>query len=279
MQRYFWTTAELRRRGNTPAGIQRLVDTERLNPIRQGLWAEPGAPVELVRVARIGGAATATTAARALGLWTPDDDRLQVAVPAGATRLRDPDDAGRPLAHDDAVCVHWTNRMPSPRALPDRIAPLPLLLEHAVRCLRPELAVAIIDSALHERRMRPSDLSALAGALPRHLRPIVHATDGRADSGLESVVRFLLRQDGCDVVVHPRLSVIGEVDLLVGSRLIVETDGKRFHDTEKAFAEDRRRDRAAALAGCRVLRFTYRQIMTEWSLCLRAIEAALALSA
>jgi very-short-patch-repair endonuclease len=279
VDRYFWTTAELRHRGDTPAGIRHLVDAGRLIPIRQGLWAEPTAPVELVRVARIGGAATATTGAMALGLWTPDDDRLHVAVPAGATRLRDPDDPARLLRTDDAVCLHWTNRMPSPRALPDRIAPLPLLLEHAVRCLRPELAVAVIDSALHERRMRSSDLAALTEALPRHLRPLVRATDGRADSGLESIVRFLLRRSGYDVVVHPQLPRIGEVDLLVEGRLIVETDGKRFHGSEKAFAEDRRRDRAAALTGYRVLRFTYRQILTEWPLCLRAIEAALALSA
>ncbi len=167
--------------------------------------------------------------------------------------------------------------MPPPRTLLDRVAPLPLVLEHAVRCLRPELAVAMVDSALHERRLRATELPMLASALPAHLRQIVLAADPRADSGLESVVRYLLLLAGMDVQVHPVLPGIGEVDLLVGGRLIIETDGKEHHIGE-AFANDRRRDRAATLAGYRVLRLTYRQIIDEWPDTFRAICAALALA-
>lgn len=276
MRRFFWTTEELRRAGRSKREIAGLVDGGLLEQIRIGLYAERDAPVDLVRAARTGGAATASTAAAALGLWTPPDDRLHIAVPTGASRLRDPDDASLLLRGNEGVCVHWTERMPSPRTLPDRIAPLLLVLEHAVRCLRPEYAVAVIDSALHERRLRHSQRAVLAMALPQHLRSVVAAADGSSDSGLESIVRYLLQRAGLDLVVHPFIAGIGEVDLLVAGRLIIETDGKRFHTPEEAFENDRRRDREAALLGYRVLRLSYRQVIDQWPTTLQAVFALLA---
>jgi len=277
MQRLFWTTAELERQGLTRTALGLLVDSGRLLRLRQGLWAEPTAPLELRRAAVTGGAATSTTAGAALGLWTPPDERLHVAVPSGASRLRDPDDPSRPLDDDDLVCVHWSKRMPSPRALPDRVAPLLLVLEHALHCLRPELALSMVDSALNRRAMRATELPLLASMLPARLRPVVLAADGRADSGLETVVRYLLAQSGIAALVHPVLPGIGEVDLLVGGRLIIETDGKEHH-TGDAFIIDRRRDRAAALQGYRVIRLTYQQVLFDWPRTFQAICAALALA-
>jgi len=43
--------------------------------------------------------------------------------------------------------------------------------------------------------------------------------------------------------------------------LIVETDGRRFHGTAAAFEQDRRRDRRLQVAGWRVLRCTWRQVV------------------
>ena len=77
--------------------------------------------------------------------------------------------------------------------------------------------------------------------------------------------------------VHPVLPGIGEVDLLVGGRLIIETDGRRYHLGE-AFENDRRRDRAATISGYRVLRLTYRQVVDDWPTTYRAICTALALA-
>jgi hypothetical protein len=45
-----------------------------------------------------------------------------------------------------------------------------------------------------------------------------------------------------------------------GTDLIVETDGFAFHRTRTAFDADRERDQALALAGYRVIRFTYDQV-------------------
>ncbi len=46
-------------------------------------------------------------------------------------------------------------------------------------------------------------------------------------------------------------------------RLIVETDGRQFHGTAIAFENDRRRDQRLVLAGWRVIRCTWRQVVDE----------------
>jgi very-short-patch-repair endonuclease len=46
-------------------------------------------------------------------------------------------------------------------------------------------------------------------------------------------------------------------------RLIVETDGGHVHRTSRAFERDRRRDQRLVLAGWRVVRFTWRQVVDE----------------
>jgi hypothetical protein len=45
--------------------------------------------------------------------------------------------------------------------------------------------------------------------------------------------------------------------------LVVEVDGHRFHGTRQAFERDRDRDQRLTLAGYRVVRFTWRQIVRE----------------
>jgi very-short-patch-repair endonuclease len=44
-------------------------------------------------------------------------------------------------------------------------------------------------------------------------------------------------------------------------RVIVETDGRKFHDTHQAGERDPRRDQRAILAGWRPIRTTWRQVM------------------
>jgi very-short-patch-repair endonuclease/predicted transcriptional regulator of viral defense system len=55
-----------------------------------------------------------------------------------------------------------------------------------------------------------------------------------------------------------------EVDFLWRrERLIVETDGHASHGTRAAFERDRARDRRLTIAGWRVVRFTWRQVVRE----------------
>jgi predicted transcriptional regulator of viral defense system len=55
-------------------------------------------------------------------------------------------------------------------------------------------------------------------------------------------------------------------------RVVIETDGRRFHSSRWAFETDRRRDQRLTLAGWRVVRLTWRQLNEEP----RRIEALLA---
>jgi very-short-patch-repair endonuclease len=48
-----------------------------------------------------------------------------------------------------------------------------------------------------------------------------------------------------------------------GERLVVETDGRASHGTRQAFEDDRLRDQRLAVAGYRVVRFTWRQVLDE----------------
>jgi len=65
-----------------------------------------------------------------------------------------------------------------------------------------------------------------------------------------------------------------EVDFLwAGSRLVVETDGRRTHGTRAAFERDRARDARLTVAGYRVVRFTYRQVVHEPSLVAETLRA------
>jgi very-short-patch-repair endonuclease len=75
-----------------------------------------------------------------------------------------------------------------------------------------------------------------SAALPR---PQVNAWVPLGDGGIE--VDFLWREQ----------------------RLIVETDGHTFHGTRAAFERDRVRDQRLLLAGWRVARFTWRQVLRD----------------
>jgi Protein of unknown function (DUF559) len=72
----------------------------------------------------------------------------------------------------------------------------------------------------------------------------------------------------CDThaLPHPAVNArpLGfRVDFLwIDARLIVETDGWRFHRTRAAFEADRARDQALVAAGFRVVRFTHHQLTT-----------------
>ena len=59
--------------------------------------------------------------------------------------------------------------------------------------------------------------------------------------------------------------------------LIVETDSRRFHDTNSAFQHDRRREQRLQLAGWRVSRCTWEQVESEPRALAKTIHALLAL--
>ena len=58
-------------------------------------------------------------------------------------------------------------------------------------------------------------------------------------------------------------------------KLVVETDGGRYHRTQRAFESDRRRDQRLTQAGWRVIRITWRQLRDEPERILRMFETLL----
>jgi hypothetical protein len=104
---------------------------------------------------------------------------------------------------------------------------------------------------------------------------------GRLRSELEARLLALIGAAGLPIPISNQvIQVEGscvEVDLLwPAQRLIVETDGRRYHDHQVAFERDRRRDRLLQLAGYRVIRVTAAQIEGEPAGVLGAIRRFLA---
>jgi hypothetical protein len=110
------------------------------------------------------------------------------------------------------------------------------------------------------------------------------ATTGpRLRSELEARFLALIRANGLPIPTCNQRIACGdgslsiEVDLLwPEQRVVVETDGRAFHDNPMAFERDRKRDRELQLSGYRVVRFTYRQIEEEPDAVISAIRRLLA---
>ena len=68
---------------------------------------------------------------------------------------------------------------------------------------------------------------------------------------------------------------VGHVDLLIGDALVIELDGREWHNDEDRFEKDRRRDAQLSIRGYRVLRFSYKQVFERWSEVRAAIEASI----
>lgn len=287
----FWTTAELRARGKSARQTAAAAADGRLLAVRTGVWARPGTPTALVRAVRVGGVATAHTAARSRGLWVPPDPRpsafrrgdpapppvLRVAVPltTSLARLHDPDDPSAPLGGREDVVLAWTAAVEVRAARGAGAVSVLAMLRDVFRAEPPERALAVVDSALHHRYIRLADLDALAALLPARLAPVLRRADPRAQSGTETIARYLLQLAGLTVEPQAEIARVGCVDLLVEGRVIVEVDGREWHDGD-AFEEDRLRDLLATTDRYRVLRFSWYQVLFRWPEVEAAVFAALA---
>ncbi len=126
----------------------------------------------------------------------------------------------------------------------------------------------LLAQAHVERLLEPGELER---ALPHRpgasrVRSLLGAETAPAfsRSELERRLIALVRQAG---LARPIVNgtVLGfEVDFhWPEQRLVVETDGARFHDHARAFERDRRRDQILLAAGWRVMRITWRQLVAE----------------
>jgi very-short-patch-repair endonuclease len=251
-------THELLRDGSTSHRLTALTRAGTIVRVRQGWYGMPDRHDELEQAVRVGGRATSTTAARALGLAVMPDPVLHVRVDPHASRLRDPIERRR-LTSGAQVCVHWRaggsgtrHRMSASAALVDMAACRPI-----------ERVVAAADSAIRLGLLTRTGWRSAVRGLPRGSADLAAEVDARSESILESIMRFRLRRLGFRPEVQARIDGVGRVDLLLG-RVVIELDGWEHHRDRDAFEADRRRDDECVRRGLIPLRFSARQLLRNW---------------
>src|SRR5690606_11745721 len=129
---------------------------------------------------------------------------------------------------------------------------------------------AAFESALRRQLISPAGIAWLWTRLPRRRRWLIDFARSDADSGLESLFRLRMHRVGISVRCQISIRTVGEVDFVIGDRLIIEADGRANHEREKERSKDLARDAAAAALGYETLRFTYAMIVHRW----RTVQAA-----
>jgi very-short-patch-repair endonuclease len=256
----------MRRAGVTDWSLSAARRRGLLESPRRGVYAMPGAdPVDVAGVTW-DCHPTCVTAALRLGLPVmrrPAQLHMGFAPGRNAT--------GRHAWPADAIKVHMSERL---RWRSDAAADV---IDAAARCVTGLEQLAMVDSALNQRLMTEDELAGFRYTSRARLRWLAHQCDSRSQSPLETFARVTLRQGGLDVRPQVAIPGVGRVDLLVNGLVVVETDGRATHALEAAFDVDRRRDRAAALAGYVVLRFGYRDVVENMAVLVAEVQAAVAL--
>jgi very-short-patch-repair endonuclease len=148
-------------------------------------------------------------------------------------------------------------------------------------------AVAVADSALRTGRVSLARLrEAQRGrrGMPglTALSRTVRLADPRSGSVLESMLRVLLCQHGLvppstqHVIRRRDGSFVSRVDFCwPDRRLVVEADGRRWHDPADARDADRRRANDLELLGWGLLRFTWADVVHQPEYVVETVRAAL----
>ena len=192
------------------------------------------------------------------------DDRLHVAVPPNAARLRSPDSRALQLdLASESIAVHWRQFAWAPPAHACRDTVM-AAIGHLILCQSRVSAIATIDSALNSRILSRAQLRFILDHLPASYAAIESLVDGRAQSGLETLARLRLGSRRVQVRIQVEIAGVGRVDALIGDRLILELDS-RSHHLGANYEKDRTRDLRAIERGYIVLRVSYHRVMNDWA--------------
>jgi hypothetical protein len=274
-------TRQLSALGLARGGVAARARAGRLHRVHRGVYAV-GHTVLTVNGRRMAavlaaGPGAVLSHASAAALWDirpTSATRIDVSVRSAGGRAKRPGLRihRTPTLQTDEITAHQGIRVTSPaRTLLDLASSLPrralerALDEAEIRELydrRALEAVALAHAGEHGAR-------ALAEALAHDGDPVL------TDSELEEIMLGLCDEQQLERPT-PRAWVAGlRVDFLfAASRLVVETDGYRYHRTRRAFERDRERDAILARAGYRTLRFTHRQLTREPALVAETIRSS-----
>ena len=277
--------AQLHAAGLSASAIGRRVDAGRLHRVHVGVYSV-GHPVLTVRgrwMAAVlacgpGAALSDVAAAELWDIRRSAAALIDITVPGTGGRRRPGVRIHGRLLHRGEVIEHDGIRVTTPART---------LLDLAATLRERELHRAVDQAEIRELTDDPA-LAAMARAHPGHpgsgklARALKQHYAGTTltRSELEELFLALCREHGLPrPAVNAHVGTL-EVDFLFPrERLVVETDGWRFHGHRAAFERDRRRDAQLTRAGYRTLRFTHRQIATEPQAVAATVAAALAQAA
>lgn len=151
-----------------------------------------------------------------------------------------------------------------------------------------ELSPTAVERAVNEAdKLDLIDPETLRKALVTHegepgvraLRAILDSRTFRlSDSDLEILFRPIAAEAGLPPPLTKQMVNGFEVDFFFPElKLVIETDGLRYHRTPAAQARDARRDRTHTLAGMTPLRFTHYEVKHEAPKVARALKSAVEL--
>lgn len=233
---------------------------------RGGVVFAPGTDWPLIACRMLGGLLTCHSALAYYSLpELPHPGTVHVAIPSSRGRVR-------PLA---GVVVH---REPArwPPGMSPPVAPPRLLVARMLRCAEETPAVVVADAALRRGLVSRAELAAMLRS-NRSGGPLGHRRLARcrekARSPIESIARLELEDAGHSVEVGVDVPGVGEVDMLVDDRLLLETDGYQFHSSKGDWANDRRREQRLIAQGRLWVRLTYDDVMSGRTIPI--VEAAL----
>ena len=255
--------ASLRAGGLSRHGIEKAVRSGTLTRVRRGVYAWAGVCDRVSIAASHGGVLACVALAEHLGLWV-----LEKSIEPHVWLRGD----GHRYRHAGCRCVeHWDDGPTTTDAF--GTPSVPRMLRQILACCGVEQFFVVLESARRKRLIDARGLSWLRGHVNAAGREAILLARADADSGLESLLRWRLRRHRLSVRTQRVIQAVGRVDLLIGSRLIVEADGRENHEELKLRHKDLVRDANAAAQGYLTLRFDYALIVYSWDLVERAILA------
>jgi very-short-patch-repair endonuclease len=154
------------------------------------------------------------------------------------------------------------------------IESVPDMLQHVSTCLPHLDALVIWESAVRKSLVSLTELRRIQWSRLGPRRLAAEISD-QSDSLLETLTADLLRHAGLEF--RQQVRILGHrVDLLVGSRVVVQLDGYAFHSGAAQRAADAEHDARLQLHGWIVLRFTYLDVVSRPGHVLEMIRRALA---
>lgn len=254
------TAKQLLSVGATRRAVAAAVSAGLLRRVARGTYACSHVDGDLAIAARAGGQVDCVTSLERHNVWSG------IEQPGLHLRMR-PHHHGRKLVPGSVL--HWSATHAG-SITPFEVSPLDALLQ-AIVCLRPDDALASVESALHTGFITEDELDELLLRAPDRLHPALAKLDRGAESGFETHTRLKVLRAGFRVESQFRVPIAGRIDLLVNGCVGVESDGEKWHGPER-FIPDRTKDLICEGHGIRVLRIARPHIFDSWPRTLNTIR-------